>query len=86
MTVVFIVATAFFAVGGICAAVRLLRGPSVLDRSIALDVLLAVATGLIVLLAAIDRSTTTLVIAVVVALLGFIGSAGLAKLLPGERQ
>lgn len=86
MTVVFIVATAFFAVGGICAAVRLLRGPSVLDRSIALDVLLAVATGIIVLMAAIDRSTTTLVIAVVVALLGFIGSAGLAKLLPGERQ
>jgi len=86
MTVVFLISAALFAVGAVCAAVRLLRGPSVLDRAIALDVILAAATGLIVLMAAIDRSTTALVIAVVVALLGFIGSAGLAKLLPGDRQ
>ena len=35
------------------------------------------------LLAAVSGSAITLVIAVVVSLLGFIGSAGLAKLLPG---
>ncbi|MTD13269.1 cation:proton antiporter [Nakamurella sp. YIM 132087] len=86
MTVVFVIAAALFGVGAIGAAVRLVRGPSLLDRAVALDVLLAVVTGVIVLIAAIERSATTLVIGVVVALLGFIGSAGLAKLLPGERQ
>jgi len=86
MTIVFVITGLLFAIGGVCAAIRLLRGPSLLDRAIALDVMLAVVTGLIVLYAAIERSSTTLVIAVVVALLGFIGSAGLAKLLPAERQ
>lgn len=86
MTVVFVICSVLFGIGGVCAAIRLLKGPSVLDRAVALDVMLAAVTGLIVLLAAIERSATTLVIGVVVALLGFIGSAGLAKLLPGERQ
>jgi len=40
----------------------------------------------IVLLAAVSDSSITLVIAVVVSLLGFIGSAGLAKLLPRDRR
>ncbi|MBM9469230.1 monovalent cation/H+ antiporter complex subunit F [Nakamurella leprariae] len=79
------VAGGLFAVGGICAMVRLLRGPSLIDRVIALDVLLAILVGVIVVVAAVTRSSITLVAAVVVALLGFLGSAGLAKLLPRDR-
>lgn len=86
MTTVFVIAGSLFGIGALCAAIRLLRGPSILDRAVALDVLLAIVVGVIMLLAALNRSSTTLVIAVVVALLGFIGSAGLAKLLPGDRQ
>ncbi len=86
MTVVYYSAGALFGVGAICAVLRLLRGPSILDRAVALDVLLSVVVGVVVLLAAVDGSATTLVIAVVVALLGFISSSGLAKLLPSERQ
>ena len=44
--------------------------------------MLAIVVGVIVLLAAVSGSGITLVIAVVVSLLGFIGSASLAKLLP----
>lgn len=81
MTVTVIVAGSLFGIGALCAAVRLIRGPTLIDRAVALDVLLAVVVGVIVLLAAANRSATTLVVAVVVALLGFVGSAGLAKLL-----
>jgi multicomponent Na+:H+ antiporter subunit F len=47
---------------------------------------LAIVVGVIVLLAAVSGSGITMVIAVVVSLLGFIGSAGLAKLLPRDRH
>ena len=48
--------------------------------------MLAIVVGVIVLTAAVSDSSITLVIAVVVSLLGFIGSASLAKLLPRDRQ
>ena len=47
--------------------------------------LLTIVVGVTVLLAAVNRSATTLVIGVVVAVLGFLGSAAVAKLLPSDR-
>ena len=85
MTITVIVAGSLFGLGALAAAVRLVRGPTPIDRAVALDVLLAVLVGVIVLLAAVYASTVTLVIAVVVSLLGFVGSAGLAMLLQRER-
>lgn len=84
MTVTMIVAGALFAVGAVTASVRLRRGPGALDRAAALDVLLAIAVGVIMLAAAVSRSSVTLVVGVVVALLGFLGTASLARLLPRE--
>jgi multicomponent Na+:H+ antiporter subunit F len=75
------IAVSLFALGAIAAAVRLVRGPGPIDRAAALDVLLAIVVGVIVLYAAVTASATTLTIAVVVSLLGFVGSAGLALLL-----
>ena len=86
MTVTLLIAGTLFAGGAACAAVRLVRGPTQIDRAVALDVLLAILVGIIVLTAAVSGSSITLVIAVVVLLLGFIGSAGLAKLLPRDRR
>ncbi|HZM65604.1 MAG TPA: monovalent cation/H+ antiporter complex subunit F [Nakamurella sp.] len=86
MTVTLLIAGTLFAGGAACAAVRLVRGPTQIDRAVALDVLLAILVGIIVLTAAVSGSSITLVIAVVVSLLGFIGSAGLAKLLPRDRR
>jgi multicomponent Na+:H+ antiporter subunit F len=81
-----IIAGTMFGVGALLAAIRLLRGPTQIDRAVALDVLLAILVGVIVLTAAVSSSSITLVIAVVVSLLGFLGSASLAKLLPRDRR
>lgn len=81
-----IIAGTMFGVGALLAAIRLLRGPTQIDRAVALDVLLAILVGVIVLTAAVSGSSITLVIAVVVSLLGFLGSASLAKLLPRDRR
>lgn len=85
MTITALIAGALFAGGALFASYRLVRGPQPMDRTAALDVLLAIVVGVIVLLAAIYTSTATLVVAVVVSLVGFIGSAGLALLLLRER-
>ncbi len=86
MTLTAIVAGTMFGVGALLAAIRLLKGPTQIDRAVALDVLLAILVGIIVLTAAVSGSSITLVIAVVVSLLGFLGSASLAKLLPRDRR
>ena len=86
MTLTAILAGTLFGIGALLAAVRLVKGPTQIDRAVALDVLLAILVGVIVLMAAVSGSSITLVIAVVVSLLGFLGSASLAKLLPRDRR
>lgn len=86
MTVTLWICGALFGLGATFAAVRLVRGPTMIDRAAALDIVLAIVVGVLVLIAADTNSPIMLVIAVVVALLGFIGSAGLAKLLPRDRR
>ena len=86
MMVTVLIAGTMFGLGASFAALRLVRGPTQVDRAAALDVMLAIVVGVIVLTAAVSGSSITLVIAVVVSLLGFIGSASLAKLLPRDRQ
>lgn len=86
MTVTMIIAGALFGAGAVLAAIRLIRGPSPIDRTAALDVLLAIVVGVILLSAAMSRSATAVVIAVVVSLLGFVSSAGLALLLQRGRR
>ncbi|WP_420121685.1 monovalent cation/H+ antiporter complex subunit F [Nakamurella sp.] len=86
MTITVLVAGTMFGIGAVLAAIRLVKGPTQIDRAVALDVLLAIVVGVIVLLAAVSDSSITLVIAVVVSLLGFLGSASLARLLPRDRR
>jgi multisubunit Na+/H+ antiporter MnhF subunit len=81
-----IIAGSLFGAGAALAAIRLVRGPSPIDRTAALDVLLAIVVGVILLSAAVSRSATAVVIAVVVSLLGFVSSAGLALLLQRGRR
>ncbi|GAB7038201.1 MULTISPECIES: monovalent cation/H+ antiporter complex subunit F [Catenuloplanes] len=69
----------------LCAAAgltlyRILRGPAVLDRVIATDVLLAVVVAAIAAEAAFSRDATALPVLVVLSILGFVGSVGVARL------
>lgn len=79
MTVVAVIVTALLSVAALMALTRIVRGPTLLDRVIATDVLLAVIMGAVGTEAAINRHATTLPILVVLAILGFVGSVGVVQ-------
>lgn len=79
MIVVAVLVTGLLSVAALLALTRIVRGPSLLDRVIATDVLLAVIMGAVGTEAAINRHATTLPILVVLAILGFVGSVGVVQ-------
>jgi multicomponent Na+:H+ antiporter subunit F len=58
---------------------RLLMGPSILDRALSLDVLVASALTGIGAYAALNRDPTVLPVLLVLSLLGFVGSISVSK-------
>ena len=64
--------------------VRISLGPTMLDRVVALDVLVAVIICGLALEAAVHRHTSTLPVLVVLSLLGFVGSVSVARFSPGS--
>lgn len=79
MTVVVLVCAVLLAAAAVLAVVRAERGPSMLDRTVALDVLTSVIVGAIALEAAYSRRVDTVPILVVLALVGFISSVTIAR-------
>ena len=74
-----LVAGAMFAVGAIAALVRVIKGPSILDRALATDVLLAIAICGLGAEMAINRHTDTLVVLLVLAMFAIVGSIAIAR-------
>ena len=74
-----VVLTGLFSVTALLALVRLYRGPSLLDRVVAADMLLATMVGAVGAEAAVNRHSTTLPVLVVLSLLGFVGSVSLVR-------
>ncbi len=72
-------AIAAFAVALALAAWRLLRGPSLADRILALDTLYIDSLALLVLLGMERQSQLYFEAALVIALLGFVGTVVLSK-------
>jgi multicomponent Na+:H+ antiporter subunit F len=79
MTLVFYVAFAGVVVWGLLCALRLMRGPSLTDRIVALDALLIVIVSGIAIDAAYTGDGIYLDVLVVAALLGFIGTVNVAR-------
>ncbi|MFC8617369.1 monovalent cation/H+ antiporter complex subunit F [Micromonospora purpureochromogenes] len=80
MTVVLtVVLTVLLSVTALLALARIYRGPSLLDRVIAADLLLAIMLGGVGAEAAVNRHATTLPVLVVLSLLGFVGSVALVR-------
>ncbi len=79
MTVVFAVCFAGLAVTALLVLVRLLLGPSVPDRIVALDTLLQVVVAGVAIAAASTRTGDFLAVLVAVALLGFLGTVVVAR-------
>ncbi|MCU1432289.1 MAG: pH regulation protein [Actinotalea sp.] len=86
MTVVVLVCAALLAVTAALAAFRVERGPSMLDRTVGLDILTSAVVGAIALEAAWSRRIDTVPILVVLALVGFIGSVSIARFASAEPE
>lgn len=72
-------ALALLAVAGACFFTRLVRGPTLADRVVALDGLVITIVVTIVVDAIDRRSAVFLDVAVVVAFVGFVGTAAAAR-------
>lgn len=83
-TIVVIVAAAMLSVAALLAAVRIARGPSMPDRAVALDTLVAVFVAGLGVEAAYNRTASTLPVLVVLSLVGVVGSVSVARYATGR--
>jgi multicomponent Na+:H+ antiporter subunit F len=74
------------AVALLLVAVRFLRGPSALDRLVALDTLVAVIMCGLMAHVALDRDSATVPTVVAISLVGFLGSSAVARLVGRRRD
>ena len=79
MSVVVLICAGLLAGAAVLALIRVETGPSMLDRTIALDILTSTVVGAIALEAAWSRRVDTVPILVVVALIGFVSSVTVAR-------
>ncbi len=68
----------FLFTGAACGLLRLLRGPYLVDRVVALDFLSFVAVAFICLMAILFRQDKYLDVAIILALLGFLATVAFA--------
>lgn len=85
-TVLTVCVTVLLSVAALLALARIVRGPSLLDRVVAADVLLSTMVGAVAMEAAINRHATTLPILVALSLLGFVGSVAVVRFVAGEES
>lgn len=86
MTIVLVTGAAMLTVAVLLLLVRITRGPTMLDRVIGFDVLVAATICVIGLEAAVNQHTTTLPALVALSLLGFVGSVSVAAFTRGSED
>jgi multicomponent Na+:H+ antiporter subunit F len=74
-----IIAGTMFGIGALCAVYRIIRGPSILDRALATDVLLAISICGLGAEMAVNSHTDTLVVMLVLAMFAIVGSISIAR-------
>ena len=79
MTVVVVICALLLTAAALMALIRVERGPSALDRTIALDTLTAVMAGAVAVHAAWTGRTDTVPVLVALSLIGFVGSVAIAR-------
>lgn len=78
------IAIILFGVAGLCGTIRLLVGPNLADRVMALDVTLISLMGAIVVDGARRNDTTYLILLVVIAIVGFTATLSASRFLEHE--
>ncbi len=84
MTVVLIICLSALAAAAVLLVIRIALGPTMMDRVVALDVLVAALICSLGVEAAVNRHATTLPILVVLSLVGFVGSVSMARFNKGS--
>lgn len=84
MTIVAIVSGILLGAGALCALYRVVRGPTVLDRVIASDVLVATAMCALGADMALRHHIDTLPVLLVLALFAVLGSLSVARFIPRQ--
>lgn len=79
MTYLVFACVAMLGVAAVLCVIRMTLGPTMLNRAVALDVMVAVLVCGLGLEAALNRHSTTLPILVVLSLVGFVGSVSVAR-------
>ncbi|MER1996664.1 MAG: monovalent cation/H+ antiporter complex subunit F [Arthrobacter sp.] len=85
MTVAIIIVSIMLAVAAAGAIFRIVRGPSILDRVLAADVLLAIVGGALVVDMVVNRNLDYLALLIAISLIGFIGSVTVARFVTDRR-
>jgi multicomponent Na+:H+ antiporter subunit F len=85
MTVLYWVLGSMLTLAASAAILRLVLGPSTLDRVVAVDMLMAIVICGFAVFAAFTLNTTVLPVMVVVALLNFVGAVSIARFLSREQ-
>ena len=81
-----IIAICGFTIAGLCGAYRLLAGPTLADRIIALDVALVSLMGALTVDAARRNDNTNLVMLVVLAIIGFTATVAASRFLEHDEH
>ena len=79
MNVALVIAAVCLTAGAICALIRAERGPTMLDRTIALDVFATILIGAIIVEAIISKRQDVFPILVILSLVGFVGSVTISR-------
>ncbi|MDM7829955.1 monovalent cation/H+ antiporter complex subunit F [Cellulomonas edaphi] len=79
MTWVIAVCGVLLTAGAVLAVVRAEKGPSILDRTVALDIVVTTMIAAVALYAAIERRADVVPVLVVLSLVGFVGSVTVAR-------
>jgi len=86
MDTIYNITIALFVLSGVIGSYRLLAGPSLADRIIAMDLTLITFMGAIVTHAAQAGSTTNLIMLIVLAIIGFTATVAAARFLQHENN
>lgn len=77
---------AMLAAGALLSIARIVKGPTLLDRMLASDVLLVVVASALLLQMALTGDTANLVFVLLTALVGFLGSVTVARTVAAKAQ
>ena len=86
MSPVALVAGGVLSISAALALVRIVRGPSVLDRAVGVEVLVSTIVCALGVEAATTRHTATLPLLISLSLVGFIGSVSVARFVARDRD